>query len=537
MWPAIYIFLSTLLPVLMLALRDIPVINGCTLASGAGEKIYMKIMLPLVFLAVLIFSSMPQAATGPFFQYMSGFPSGSLLLPVGIATFASAVLTLRVSRFPAVQFAFIGAIAGLKHAYGGGFNWAETSACIISWIVAPLLCGAMAAGLYKLTVSLVRGKSTHIIILESRLLGVSTASAILLIIAYAFNNAVIFNSLPVAEYGQGLRAAAMTSAVAVTASLVTARKASATRDTIADSDLDINSESIMPVLLSMALVLGLFSFGFLGHIGLSATPLPAGLLFVSALTGVSLARKRALIEGETIAKCAFSSVLSPLLGAMFCYSLCRIIDGDPVNTLIVLGLAGAIAAVMLYMQWQSRKRLQKQLLSAREQQVYNARKSLSALEVKAEMTEKDLLGKLEIKRKELVDFAVGVSDQKQFMEKFYEQLKEARALPDGPEKDASLDRLLSTLRERMYFSREMNDFYARSEVLHKDFNMRLSEAYPNLTENERRLANLLRQGFSSKYIASLMNITPKSAEINRYRLRAKLGLKRNDNLVQFIKSI
>ena len=153
------------------------------------------------------------------------------------------------------------------------------------------------------------------------------------------------------------------------------------------------------------------------------------------------------------------------------------------------------------------------------------------------MTEKDLLGKLEIKRKELVDFAVGVSDQKQFMEKFYERLKEARALPDGPERDALLDRMLSTLRERMYFSREMNDFYARSEVLHKDFNMRLSEAYPNLTENERRLANLLRQGFSSKYIASLMNITPKSAEINRYRLRSKLGLKREDNLVQFIKSI
>ena len=34
-----------------------------------------------------------------------------------------------------------------------------------------------------------------------------------------------------------------------------------------------------------------------------------------------------------------------------------------------------------------------------------------------------------------------------------------------------------------------------------------------------------------------MNITPKSVEINRYRLRAKLGLKRTDNLTQFIKSI
>ena len=83
----------------------------------------------------------------------------------------------------------------------------------------------------------------------------------------------------------------------------------------------------------------------------------------------------------------------------------------------------------------------------------------------------------------------------------------------------------------------MNDFYAQSEILHKDFNMRLGEAFPNLTESERKLANLLRQGLSSKYIASLMNITPKSVEISRYRLRAKLGLRRSDNLIQFIKTI
>ncbi len=537
MWPAVYIFLSALLPVLVLALRDIPVINGCTLASGAGEKIYMKILLPLAFLSVLIFSCLPQAGTQPLFARISEFPSGSLLLPVGIATLASVVITMRISRFPAIQFAFIGSLAGLGHAYGSGPLWAEASSCIISWIVAPLLCAALAAGIYKLTVSMIRGKSTHLIILESHLLMASTISAILLVIAYAFNNAMVFNCLPLAEFGPGLRAAACTACIALLAILFTVRRASAARDTIADSDLDISSESILPVLLSMALVLSLFSAGFVRHIGLTPTPLPAGLLFVASLSGISLARERALIEGEIIAKCTFSALLSPLLGAMFCFSLCRIIDGDLINTLIVLGLAGVIAAVVLYMQWQANKKLQAQLISSREQQVYNARKSLSALEVKAEMTEKDLLGKLEIKRKELVDFAVGVSDQKQFMEKFYERLKEARALPDGPERDALLDRMLSTLRERMYFSREMNDFYARSEVLHKDFNMRLSEAYPNLTENERRLANLLRQGFSSKYIASLMNITPKSAEINRYRLRSKLGLKREDNLVQFIKSI
>ncbi len=153
------------------------------------------------------------------------------------------------------------------------------------------------------------------------------------------------------------------------------------------------------------------------------------------------------------------------------------------------------------------------------------------------MNEKDLLAKPENKRKALVDFAVGISEQKSYMEQVYDGLEQVRQLSDPAEKDRATDELLSSLRERMYFTREMNDFYAQSEILHKDFNLRLREAYPKLTESERKLANLLRQGFSSKYIASLMNITPKSVEISRYRLRIKLGLRRSDNLVAYIKSL
>ncbi|MBP5235612.1 MAG: response regulator transcription factor, partial [Bacteroidales bacterium] len=228
---------------------------------------------------------------------------------------------------------------------------------------------------------------------------------------------------------------------------------------------------------------------------------------------------------------------APVLGLLIGFSMGMILNGDMINTVIVVGILVLVAGIVVYVRMQNRKLLRDQIVYAREQQVYSTRKSLSALEVRSEMTEKDLLGKLEMKRKELVDFAVGISEQKDFMENVYEQLEDVRRLDSAEEKDARTDEILSSLRERMYFTREINDFYARSEVLHKDFNMRLREAYPNLTENERKLANLLRQGFSSKYIASLMNITPKSAEINRYRLRLKLGLQRSDNLIKFIKSI
>ena len=97
----------------------------------------------------------------------------------------------------------------------------------------------------------------------------------------------------------------------------------------------------------------------------------------------------------------------------------------------------------------------------------------------------------------------------------------------------------SSLRQRLSYERDVDSqyFYAQAESLHEDFNAKLAENHPGLTQQERRLATLLRLGFSSKYIATLMNITPKSVEISRYRLRQKLGLSRGDNLVNYIKSL
>ena len=83
----------------------------------------------------------------------------------------------------------------------------------------------------------------------------------------------------------------------------------------------------------------------------------------------------------------------------------------------------------------------------------------------------------------------------------------------------------------------MSGFYTQVEELHKNFITKLQERFPDITEQEKRLATLLRLGFSTKDIAGLMNISPKSVEIGRYRLRKKLELTREDNLIQYIKSL
>ncbi len=58
--------------------------------------------------------------------------------------------------------------------------------------------------------------------------------------------------------------------------------------------------------------------------------------------------------------------------------------------------------------------------------------------------------------------------------------------------------------------------------------------HPSLSPNDLKLCAYLRLNLSSKEIARLLNISPRSVEIKRYRLRKKLDLKHEDNLVNYI---
>ncbi len=69
------------------------------------------------------------------------------------------------------------------------------------------------------------------------------------------------------------------------------------------------------------------------------------------------------------------------------------------------------------------------------------------------------------------------------------------------------------------------------------FSHKLSLKYMSLTNREVRVAELLKEGKSSKEIADLLNVTEGSVNINRYRIRKKLGLKKQDNLKVYFSSL
>ena len=70
------------------------------------------------------------------------------------------------------------------------------------------------------------------------------------------------------------------------------------------------------------------------------------------------------------------------------------------------------------------------------------------------------------------------------------------------------------------------------------FASKLSSEYLSLTPRELQVANLVREGKTTKEIAGLMGASPATIEVHRYHIREKLGLSRKKtNLRTYLSSL
>jgi len=98
-------------------------------------------------------------------------------------------------------------------------------------------------------------------------------------------------------------------------------------------------------------------------------------------------------------------------------------------------------------------------------------------------------------------------------------------------------RVLKTIDENVKFENDWYRIKAHFEKIHPGFFDRLREKFPKLTPNDHKLCALLRMNLSTKEISQILKITAPSTEISRIRLRKKLELPKNLNLVQYICNI
>ena len=92
------------------------------------------------------------------------------------------------------------------------------------------------------------------------------------------------------------------------------------------------------------------------------------------------------------------------------------------------------------------------------------------------------------------------------------------------------------IKENIQHDNIWQQFEENFDIVYDDFLKRLGEQYPQLTVSDKKMCAYLKMDLSSKEIAPLLNLTVRSVEMTRYRLRKKLGLSHENNLTEFLQN-
>lgn len=147
----------------------------------------------------------------------------------------------------------------------------------------------------------------------------------------------------------------------------------------------------------------------------------------------------------------------------------------------------------------------------------------------------DLSKELKFRQNEMVTMAMSIIHKNQFLSDLKDEVATIKAGIKDHETRTDLNKLSLMISQDLSIDRDREKFQMHINEQNSNFIHRISESFPSMTENEKRLAVLLRLNLSSKEIASILNISPKSVEMNRYRLRKKLKVDPKAGLVDFIR--
>ena len=147
------------------------------------------------------------------------------------------------------------------------------------------------------------------------------------------------------------------------------------------------------------------------------------------------------------------------------------------------------------------------------------------------LRKEQLLKDLENKANDLAAYTMDVIRKNEILRKIDASLEQlGPCVNEKGEGRAILRKLRENIRENLGGDNAWKQFETNFDIVHQGFMKHLKDNYPTLGKVDRRICAYLKMGLRTKEIASLMNMTPRSVEMTRHRIRRKMGLSRTDNL-------
>ena len=145
-----------------------------------------------------------------------------------------------------------------------------------------------------------------------------------------------------------------------------------------------------------------------------------------------------------------------------------------------------------------------------------------------------LRNEIEHKSKELANSTMAIIKKNEFLLKLKQTLSKHKDQLGSRYPDKYYISLTKKIDENISSQDDWHLFETNFERAHEQFLNNLKRQFPDLTPKDLRLCAFLRMNLSSKEIAPLLGISVRGVENHRYRLRKKMELDHDDNLIDMI---
>ncbi|MGZ3751651.1 MAG: ligand-binding sensor domain-containing protein [Mucilaginibacter sp.] len=152
------------------------------------------------------------------------------------------------------------------------------------------------------------------------------------------------------------------------------------------------------------------------------------------------------------------------------------------------------------------------------------------IKIRTEQLQADLASK----SRELANSAMNIVYKNELLQKISDEITQLKDSSGKRLSDEQLRKIQKVINDGMSDERDWNLFESSFNEAHESFFKKLKAQHPDLVPNDLKLCAYLRMNMNSKEMASLLNISLRGVEIRRYRLRKKLNLEHDKNLVEFL---
>jgi DNA-binding CsgD family transcriptional regulator len=185
-------------------------------------------------------------------------------------------------------------------------------------------------------------------------------------------------------------------------------------------------------------------------------------------------------------------------------------------------------------QEKENQRHEKELL---EQKAAFREQSLLAERVIINLRNETLQGQVVHKNKELANTTQHLIHKNKILNLIKHQLVDVNRQMTEESKKNEIEQVIKRINKDLKNEKFQDVFDSYFDDVHQDFVKRLKKKHNDLTPKDLRLCAYLKMNLSSKQIAPLMNISIRGVEIGRYRLRKKLNIEHEANLIDYLLSV